>query len=251
MNMQVSGAILIDKPPFITSYDVIRQLKGLLPAVKIGHTGTLDPIATGLMILLLGTATKLAGYFLKLSKVYTFTVRFGQETDTMDSAGTIIKECDYTHITTDALIEAVQSLTGIIEQHPPAYSAIKYRGRPLYEYARKGQKVEVSPRMVKITDLSMNKFYPPYAEFTAAVSSGTYIRSLAKSIGDGIGCCAHVTELRRLSIGGFTVGQALQLHKIKQHLTCNAHDYSFLIDGEILMNEIRQNDSLGNQEVQT
>lgn len=247
--LQVSGALLIDKPPRMTSYDVIRELKKVMPPVRIGHTGTLDPLATGLLILLLGTATKLAGYFLKLKKIYTFTIRLGQETDTMDSDGTVIKECDCGNVCRDALTGAARSLTGVIEQMPPAYSAVKYRGRPLYTYARKGQNVEIPPRKVNVMALSLDAFHPPFAEFTAEVSSGTYVRSLAKSIGDAIHCYAHVTALRRLSIGTFSVGQAIGLHAVQQTLERNADDYSFVMDTEILLKEIKQNDSLDNQGV--
>jgi tRNA pseudouridine55 synthase len=237
--MEVSGAILIDKPPLVTSYDIIRELKPLLQVKKIGHTGTLDPIATGLMILLLGTATRLAQYFLHLNKVYKFTVKFGEETDTMDSEGTVTKKCDYSSVTSETLRDATKSLHGVMEQYPPIYSAIKYKGRHLYEYARKGQKVELHPRMVNIIRLSMDDFSPPYALFTAEVSSGTYIRSLAKSIGDVIECCAHVTALRRLSVGDFHVEQAVQLQDIKQRLECEDNKYSFLIDRETLLNKIK------------
>ena len=208
---RISGAILIDKPSSMTSYDVVREIKRAVPGCKIGHTGTLDPLATGLMILLMGTSTKLADRFLKLNKVYSFTVRLGQETDTMDSTGTIVKECDYGSVTEDALKAAALALRGDIEQRPPLYSAIKYKRRPLYAYARSGQEVAVTPRTVHIRDISIDSFSPPYAVLTAEVSSGTYIRSLAKSIGDGIGCGAHVTALRRLSIGDFSVRQAYRL----------------------------------------
>ncbi len=237
--MEVSGAILIDKPPLVTSYDIIKELKPLLQVKKIGHTGTLDPIATGLMILLLGTATKLAQYFLHLNKVYKFTIKFGEETDTMDSEGTVTKKCDYSSVTSETLRDAAKSLHGVMEQYPPIYSAIKYKGKPLYEYARKGQKVELNPRMVNIIRLSMDVFSPPYALFTAEVSSGTYIRSLAKSIGDVVECSAHVTSLRRLSVGSFNVEQAVQLQDIKQHLECEDNKYNFLIDREILLNKIK------------
>ncbi len=237
--MELSGAILIDKPPLITSYDVIRELKPLLPVKKIGHTGTLDPIATGLMILLLGTATRLAQYFLHLNKVYRFTVKLGEETDTMDSEGTVTRTCDCSNVRAEDLTAAVQSFHGPMEQYPPVYSAIKYKGRPLYTYARKGQTVELHPRTVNIGRLSLDDFSPPYALFTAEVSSGTYIRSLAKSIGDVIECCVHVTALRRLSVGEFHVEQAVQLQDIKQRLECEDNKYSFLIDRETLLTKIK------------
>ncbi len=237
--MEVSGAILIDKPPFITSYDVIRELKRLLPVKKIGHTGTLDPLATGLMILLLGTATRLAQYFLHLNKVYQFTIKLGEETDTLDSEGEVTRRCDYSGVRSEDIRTAVQSFHGLTEQYPPVYSAIKYKGKPLYAYARKGQKVEVHPRMVNIISLSMDDFSPPYVLFTAEVSSGTYIRSLAKSIGDVIQCCAHVTSLRRLSVGDFHVKQAFRLQDIQQCLERGDNKYNFLIDKETLLNKIK------------
>ena len=129
----------------------------------------------------------------------------------MDSTGTILRERDYSGITEEALREVARTLRGDQTQHPPLFSAIKHRGRPLYTYARSGQTVEVKPRTVHIGELSIDGFSPPYADLTAKVSSGTYIRSLAKSIGDGIGCGAHVSALRRLSVGGFSIGQAYRL----------------------------------------
>lgn len=242
--MQMSGAILIDKPPFITSYDVIRELKRLLKVQKVGHTGTLDPIATGLMILLLGAATKLADYFLKLNKVYNFTIRFGQETDTMDSEGTVIRECDYSKVEINVLKNVVRSFIGDIEQYPPAYSAVKYKGKPLYKYARKGQTVPIMKRKVKIINFSVDELSLPYGKFTAEVSSGTYIRSIAKSIGDAMGCCAHVTALRRLKIGNFSVEQAVQLHEIKRCSDRNSEIPDILINREILLKNIKQNNLL-------
>ncbi len=240
MLSDLSGAILIDKPPSITSYDVIREIKKVMPGWKIGHTGTLDPLATGLMILLTGTATKLAGYFLKLNKVYRFTLRFGQETDTMDSTGTIIRECDYRNVTEEILKETMQSFKGNIEQYPPLYSAIKYKGKPLYKYARKGEDVTIMPRMVEIRDISIDEFSLPYAVFTAEVSSGTYIRSLAKSIGDVIRCGAHVTALRRLSVGNFKVQQAYRLDDIKQRLRQGSESYEFIIHKDVLFGKIER-----------
>lgn len=237
--MDVSGAIFIDKPPFITSYDVIKEMKKLLTIKKIGHTGTLDPIATGLMIVLLGSATKLADYFLKLNKVYSFTVKFGEETDTLDSSGSVIKRCDYSHIEIDKIRDVVGTLHGTIEQYPPLYSAVKYKGKPLYVYARRGESVVLKPRKVQILKLSIDAFNPPYATFTAEVSSGTYIRSLAKSIGELIGCFAHVTSLRRLSIGRFGVEEALKIEDIKQRVAGMGSDYNFLIDKNVLLDKIK------------
>ncbi len=242
--MDASGAILIDKPPFITSYDVIRELKRMLPVKRIGHTGTLDPIATGLMIVLLGAATRLAGYFLGLNKVYRFTIKLGEETDTLDSAGTVTRTCDYSGVDAGALTRAVGSLQGDLEQYPPAYSAVKYRGKPLYKYARKGERVDVAPRRVRVESLTIDEFRPPYAIMTAEVSSGTYIRSLAKSMGDMIGCYAHVASIRRLSVGSFTLSQAVQLQEIKRYLEDNAGDYRFLMGMDVLMGIIKKDGQL-------
>lgn len=237
--MDISGAILIDKPPRITSYDVIRELKRLLPVQKIGHTGTLDPLATGLLIVLVGTATRLAQYFLRLNKVYHFTIKLGEETDTLDSDGTVTKTCDYSTVRREALRDAAASLEGSIEQYPPVYSAVKFRGRPLYHYARKGQAVDVRPRTVNVFRLTIEDFVPPYAVFTAEVSSGTYIRSLAKSIGDVVRCSTHVTSLRRLSVGSFHVDQAVRLQDMRHHLEREDTQYSFLIDRETLLKKIK------------
>lgn len=237
--IELSGAILVDKPAYITSYDVIRKIKHLLPTKKIGHTGTLDPLASGLMILLLGSATKLASFFLRLNKVYRFTIKLGEETDTMDSTGKIIRRCDYTYVTMEKLKEAIESLKGPMEQYPPVYSAVKYKGKPLYEYARKGESVPLKPRKVNILKLSLDECSLPFVTLTTEVTSGTYVRSLAKSIGDKLGCYAHVSYLRRLSVDGFNVEQAIEIKELAKRLEMGDKLDKILILEDKLLSKIQ------------
>ncbi|MCL4478824.1 MAG: tRNA pseudouridine(55) synthase TruB [Deltaproteobacteria bacterium] len=235
--MERSGLILVDKPKGITSYDVIRLLKGFLSTKKIGHTGTLDPIATGLLIILIGNSTKLANHFIKQDKVYRFTIKLGQDTDTMDSTGKIIKEGDYKFISKERFGEAIKSFIGEIEQFPPMFSAVKFKGMPLYKYARRGEAIDVKPRVVKVFNIAIDEFNLPYVMLTSRVSSGTYIRALAKSIGDVVGCYAHVTDLTRLSIGELKLENAFTANAIGQMSKNN--DFSFIIPMERLVSNIK------------
>ncbi|MGC8900672.1 MAG: tRNA pseudouridine(55) synthase TruB [bacterium] len=229
---------MIDKPAFITSYDVIRKIKAFLPAKKIGHTGTLDPLATGLMILLIGTATKLAHYFIGLNKVYRFTMKFGEETDTMDSTGRVVKRCDYTFIDVERLKDVLNALQGPMAQYPPIYSAVKHKGKPLYMYARKGESIEIKPKMVNILSISLDEFALPFATLTAEVTSGTYIRSLARLIGEKLSSAAHVTAIRRLSVGEFKVEQAIKIEELKARLEKKNDLDNILIDKDALLDRM-------------
>lgn len=206
------GIILVDKPAGITSFGVVARVRRILSQeagkrVKIGHTGTLDPFATGLMILVIGKATKRADEFTKLDKVYEATFRLGDTSSTGDPEGEIVHDSD--EVPTIQALEAVlETFTGEITQTPPIFSAIKINGVRAYKLARMNKEVEIPKRQVKIYSLELLEYEYPNAQIRVHVSSGTYIRSLVSDIGLALGTGAYTTELRRLSIKNFDVSAA-------------------------------------------
>lgn len=215
------GWIILDKPRGLGSTQAVGAVKRVLreggfAKTKVGHGGTLDPLAEGVLPIALGEATKLAGRMLDASKIYDFTIRFGEETDTLDTEGTVIERCDA--IPTRAQVEAVlPQFTGAIEQVPPAYSALKVDGKRAYDLARAGEVVALKKRAVTIHSLSVTGGEEEGAiTLTAHVSKGTYIRSLARDIARALGSCGHVTYLRRTKAGPFHETQAISLDKLNE-----------------------------------
>lgn len=208
-----AGILLVDKPQGITSFDVIRHLRREGGVAKAGHAGTLDPMATGLMIVLIGAATKQADRFLKLDKCYRATIQLGANSSTGDAEGELTPVSDRVPSPAE-LDQAISHHTGLITQTPPAYSAIKIKGVAAYKRARRGEKVEIPSRQVTIHDLQILDFSYPNLAVSANVSSGTYIRTLAEDIGRQLGTGAYLTALRRLSIGDYTVEQAIKLDDV-------------------------------------
>lgn len=205
------GVLNIAKPAGITSYDVIRRLKATLrPAPRaIGHAGTLDPMASGVLLVLLGDATKVSGLLLGRPKTYTATVLFGRATDTDDATGRVVRESAVPAVDRAGLDAALDRYRGTFEQVPPAYSAIKQDGRPLYERARRGETVTVKPRTVTVYELTLRDWTPPRAELELTVSAGTYIRSIARDIGESLGSAATLEKLERTRIGRFALADSL------------------------------------------
>lgn len=201
------GLLLIDKPSGVTSHDVVDAIRRALAVRKVGHAGTLDPMATGLMLVCLGRATRLLRYLSGLDKTYEGSALLGVETDTLDAEGAVVSEAEVA-VDEAALRAALANLTGEIDQVPPAHSAVKVGGRKLYEAARKGEQLEVSPRRVRIDAYDLLDFDPPKFDFHVDCASGTYVRSLAADTGSALGCGAHLTALRRTRIGGFTLAEA-------------------------------------------
>jgi tRNA pseudouridine55 synthase len=215
------GWIILDKPRGLGSTQGVGAVKRVLreggyAKTKVGHGGTLDPLAEGVLPIALGEATKLAGRMLDASKIYDFTIRFGEETDTLDTEGAIIHRSDV--IPGRAEVEAVLAqFTGQIEQVPPAYSALKVDGKRAYDLARAGHKVALETRTVTIHELTiMRKDMAQEITLTAHVSKGTYIRSLARDIAKALGSCGHVTYLRRTKAGPFREEQAISLDKLNE-----------------------------------
>ncbi len=216
--MQDNGIILVDKPAGITSFGVVARVRRVLSRqfghkVKVGHTGTLDPFATGLMIIVVGKECKNAGDYSKLDKVYEAVIRLGQNSSTGDPEGQI------TNISSDEpdineINKVLQKFTGEISQVPPIYSAIKINGQKAYNMARKGQQFDMPSRQVKIYKLELLDYYYPDLKVRANVSSGTYIRTLAEDIGRELRTGAYCKELRRVNIADWDVSSAKQLSEI-------------------------------------
>jgi len=209
------GFILINKPSGITSHDVVDKLREITGIRKIGHAGTLDPFATGLLILGIGREfTKKLSIFQKKDKEYIATLRLGAESDTFDRDGKIVERKVEKIPEREEIAEVLKSFLGEIEQIPPAFSAKKIGGKKLYELARKGIKVEPKPQKVKIYEISILEYKFPYLKIKVKCSSGTYIRSLANDIGKKLGCGAYVEELTRTKIGEFSIEKAIALSKL-------------------------------------
>lgn len=207
----MDGLLLVDKPSGPTSHDVVARLRRSLGRPKTGHFGTLDPMATGLLIVAVGHATRLNRYYADRDKTYRAMVRFGAATDTYDAEGVFVPGPAGPLPDRDAVDRALVPFRGEIEQVPPAYSAKKVDGTPLYRMARAGLQVSPRPARVVIHDLRVLRFEPPDLELEIRCSTGTYIRSLAHDLGRNLGCGAHLTALRRTAIGEFPVERAAPL----------------------------------------
>jgi tRNA pseudouridine55 synthase len=217
LNRGVNGILVVDKPKGITSYDVVRELKPGMRGVKIGYLGTLDPLATGVLPILLGEGTKLALFLEEGMKIYEAAILLGVTTDTQDKDGKILKSVDVSgYDLSPQRVEAVmQRFRGKITQLPPMYSALKHGGKPLYKLARRGETVQRLPREVEINEVQITEFDPPSLHLHIECSKGTYIRTLAHDIGEQLECGAHLTALRRTQNGPFSLEDALPLADIK------------------------------------
>ena len=208
--MSLEGILNIDKPRGITSHDVVQRVRRLSGVRRVGHAGTLDPLATGVILVCVGRATRLAEYLVGQSKSYLATVRLGQETDTYDAEGEIVAETAV-NVTQEDIKQALPHYHGRIQQKAPVYSAIKQGGQPLYKLAREGKVVEPPVREITIYELQLLAWNDPFLQLQLDCSSGTYVRSLAHDLGQELGCGGHITALRRTSIGDFSLDQATML----------------------------------------
>jgi tRNA pseudouridine55 synthase len=203
-----SGLVLVDKEEGITSAGVIRSLKGALGKTRVGHVGTLDPFASGLLPLCLGDATKVARYLLLEEKAYTGTIHLGAETDTLDRTGAVTGRAPVVAFDEARLAEIAARFLGATQQVPPMYSAVKRRGVPLYKLARRGESVERAPRPIEISDLVLHPLAPDRIALAVRCSKGTYVRVLAADLARALGTVGHLTELRRTRVGPFDVENA-------------------------------------------
>ena len=208
------GAVLVDKPAGPTSHDVVDAVRRAFRLEKVGHCGTLDPNATGLLILVLGKATKLSEKLMSDDKVYEGAVKFGEATDSFDAAGELVASLPVLPMTLDELNEATSTFQGDQMQTPPMVSAVKVKGVPLYKIARKGGEVERKPRLIHIYNFRFSSYDEPIGRFRIACTKGTYVRALAHELGQKLGCGAHLATLRRVVSGKFDVQDAAEFEDI-------------------------------------
>lgn len=211
-----SGVLLIDKAPGMTSHDVVAIARRQLNMKKIGHCGTLDPMATGLLMLVINRATKIQDLLMSEDKTYAGTMTFGATTTTQDKEGEIVEEKEVPDLSQEEIIDAFEKLTGDFEQIPPMVSAIKKDGVPLYKLARKGKVVERKPRAVSVKGYEVTRIDLPEIDFVVDCSKGFYVRTYAHDIGANIGCGAHLSSLRRTRSGKFTLERAVPVSVLKE-----------------------------------
>jgi tRNA pseudouridine55 synthase len=212
----LDGALLIDKPCGCTSHDVVDAIRRQFHFEKVGHCGTLDPNATGLLVLVLGRATKLSERLMASDKVYAGTVKFGETTDSYDADGQLVASLPVPPMTLAEINEQAAMFVGDLMQTPPMVSAVKQGGVPLYKLARKGIEVERKARLVHVYRYAFSSYQEPEAVFEIRCTKGTYVRSLAHELGEKLGCGAHLLTLRRLKSGPFEVANALPLDQIRK-----------------------------------
>lgn len=211
----VNGILVIDKPQGVTSNGILQQIKRLYGAAKAGHTGALDPLATGVLPLCFGEATKFSQMMLDSDKAYITTARLGVRTETGDSEGKVVEEKPVRPLDADQVEAVLERFRGAIEQVPSMYSALKHKGRPLYEYAREGIEVERPARPVTIYELTLLELRDNEMDLAVSCTKGTYIRSLVEDIGQALGCGAHVSALRRTMASGFTLANAHDVSELE------------------------------------
>ncbi len=212
------GLLLIDKPGGMTSHDVVDRVRRALGTRKVGHAGTLDPMATGLLVVGVGRATRLLRFLSGLDKEYEGTGRLGEETDTLDAEGRVTRRVPVEGISRAGVAAAMAGLTGDLEQRPPAYSAVKVGGVTLHRAARRGQEVEAPPRSVRVDRFDLVSFDGRDFGFRVRCSSGTYVRVLVADVGSALGCGAHLVALRRTRVGPFGLDEAVALDSVDRPL---------------------------------
>lgn len=212
----VSGVLVVDKPVGMTSHDVVQIIRRGTGIRRAGHTGTLDPRASGVLVILIGPAVRLSEYVSASDKRYQATVRLGKSTDTFDAEGRTTGTASPDSITEEQFEEALTQFIGEIQQVPPPYSAIKVQGRKAYEMARGGEEVQLEPRTINVYSLELLEWAPPEAVIDVFCSSGTYVRSLANDMGTALGCGAYLVGLRRTKSGKFTLRDAVPLRRLQE-----------------------------------
>ena len=211
----IEGILLIDKPRGITSHDVVDRVRRTIKMKKVGHAGTLDPLATGLLLILVGKATKLSQYLMGFDKSYKGTILLGQSTDSHDSEGIITSGAPVPAINDEDITVFMNYYLGDQYQTPPMFSAKKIDGKPLYKLARKGKIIEREPRFIRVNSFKLLRWESPEIDFTIACSKGTYVRTLANDLGQKIGCGAHLTKLSRTAIEKFQLRDATPLESFE------------------------------------
>ena len=215
-DQQLHGILNINKPRGITSHDVVARVRRITGQRRVGHAGTLDPLATGVLVLCLGQATRVIEYLMTDDKMYRARVRLGISTDTYDAEGQITHQTDSDHISRAQVEQGLAASVGMLQQIPPMYSAIKHKGTPLYRLARRGQVIPRQARTVHVTAMDLLEWAPPEFETRVRCSKGTYIRSLAHDLGQSLGCGAHLVGLVREASGGFRLERSITLDELAE-----------------------------------
>ncbi len=215
-DVPLSGILNVDKPPGMTSHDVVNEVRRLAGQRKVGHAGTLDPMATGVLLVCLGRATRVSEYLMRGRKRYRATVMLGTATDTYDAEGEVVSTGGSTDFARGDIESVLVRFVGKNQQIPPMYSAVKQGGRPLHELARQGKTVERAPRPVEIDAIELIDWTPPHLSIEVACSPGTYVRSLAHDLGQHLGCGAHLAALIRLGSGRFTLSESVSLERLAE-----------------------------------
>lgn len=219
------AVLLVDKPDGLTSFDVVETVRDKTGVKKVGHAGTLDPMATGLLIILVARpATRLQESFMSFPKRYRGTMRLGERTPSHDSETEVVAQHDPSHLSYEEIAAACDEFTGEIQQIPPMYSAVKVEGEPLYKKARRGETVDRPPRQVRVDAFDLMEWSPPNLTFSVACSKGTYVRSLARDLGDALDVGAHLIALRRTEIGPYSVDDAWALSELELALSDGTTD---------------------------
>ena len=213
---ELEGVLLVDKPQGLTSHDVVYRLRRKLQMKKIGHAGTLDPMATGLLIMLIGKATRISQYLMSTDKVYEGEATLGVVTDSQDAEGEMMESRPVPELGEAQVREVMKTFLGDQYQTPPMHSAIKIDGVKLYHLARKGEEVEREPRFIRVAAFNLLSFASPKLTFDLHCTKGTYVRTIAHDLGQKLGCGAHLSALRRPASGKFTIGQCLPLEEIEK-----------------------------------
>ena len=212
---ELDGILLVDKPADHTSHDVIARLRGKLRMKRIGHAGTLDPMATGLLVVLVGKATSVSQSLISLDKEYTGTIKLGVTTNSQDADGEVLVTRPVSPSLTEAeVLAAIKTMLGDQYQMPPMFSAIKIDGVPLYKLARKGEEIVREPRFIRVASWDLTRFAPPELDFRVRCTKGTYVRTLAHDLGEKLGCGAHLSALRRTGTDKLTLERALTIDQI-------------------------------------
>ncbi|MGC9451200.1 MAG: tRNA pseudouridine(55) synthase TruB [Oceanipulchritudo sp.] len=213
---ELEGVLLVDKPEGLTSHDVVDRVRHKLKMKRVGHAGTLDPNATGLLIILVGKATKLSQYLMGLDKTYEGVITLGTETTTQDAEGEVVEQKPVPQLTGEEVKEHMKAFIGDQYQTPPMFSAKKQGGVPLYKLARKGKTVEREPRFIHVASFKLDRWESPEIEFSLTCSKGTYVRTIAHDLGHRIGCGAYLKELRRTDIERFRIEDSIELETFEE-----------------------------------
>ncbi len=230
----MDGVVNIHKPQGMTSHDVVQKVRSILKEKRIGHTGTLDPLATGVLVLCVGKATRIAQYLVTGEKEYQAVMRLGIKTDTLDAEGRVLKTQSYAPPSRETILEALKRFTGAIMQQPPAYSAVKVAGVPSYKLAREGKAEPLKPRQVKIYQIVLTAYDNPYVSFTVRCSKGVYIRTLCADIGEMLGMGSHLTGLVRTRSGRFIIEHSVTLEKLAEMAVASLTEQALISTNEAL-----------------